>query len=46
MPAGSIAASPNRHSGESRNLCRVVIFTVIPSPPTIIPAKAGIYTLR
>ena len=34
IPAGS----PNRHSGESRNLCPAVTFTVIPAPPTVIPA--------
>ena len=33
----------NRHSGASRNLGRVVICTVIPAPPTVIPAQAGIY---
>ena len=27
-------------------LGRVVIFTIIPAPPIVIPAQAGIYTLR
>ena len=27
-------------------LGRVVIFTVIPAPPTVIPAQAGIYGVR
>ena len=42
--------SPSRHSGASRNLWRVVTFTVIPTPQavipvpqTVIPAQAGIY---
>ena len=33
---------PNRHSGLRRNLGRVVIFTVIPASPPVIPAQAGI----
>ena len=37
---------PNRHSGASRNLGRVVICTVIPAPPSVIPAGAGIYGVR
>ena len=35
--------SPNRHSGESRNLRPP---TPLPPPPTVIPAKAGIYACR
>ena len=57
MPAGPIAASPNRHtspfnchSGESRNLCLPAPLpspqTVIPPPPTVIPAQAGIQAVK
>ena len=35
-----------RHSGLRRNLVSVAICTVIPAPPTVIPAQAGIYALR
>ena len=38
--------SPSRHPGASRNLWRAVIFTVIPTPPAVIPAQAGIYGVR
>ena len=40
------SGSLTRHSGASRNLWRTVIFTVIPTPPAVIPAQAGIYGVR
>ena len=39
-------ATPNRHSGASRNLWRAVTFPVNPTPPTVIPAQAGIHACR
>ena len=40
------SGSPNRHSGASRNPGRAIIFPVIPTPPTVIPAQAGIQGAR
>ena len=48
-PCGHIyhhPGSPNRHSGPSRSPGRAVTFTITPDPPTVIPAKAGIYARR
>ena len=43
MPAASITASPNRHSGASRNPC---LPASSPPPSTVIPAPAGIHACR
>ena len=45
-PESRACGHQHRHSGASRNLWRVVISTVIPAPPAVIPAKAGIYACR
>ena len=45
-PESMACSHTHRHCGASRNLWSAVILTVIPAPPVVIPAQAGIYALR